>query len=213
MCVTVVLRRVRCDSEEEPITVTKTDSTGPSICLFGGFCWIIKHSHIIYQDDDFEICAECDQKTLDTARWALTTYATATTVEEEEPSTHAECNASPLPFLVHKYNEIVQSELVNILSRRIEFSKCKALLHYILGLPRFIDRTPLIDVFGKSVGRWCGYKRAAQLRDIAAEHKLGREMAFALQFAFRRHVEKAKARLRKRNSESAVLIMIVSDAY
>ncbi|KAI3325955.1 hypothetical protein HD806DRAFT_532608 [Xylariaceae sp. AK1471] len=205
MCVTVVLRRVRY--EENPVT-TDAYNTNTSLCLFGGFCCMIGHSHVLYQDDGFEVCSECDRKTLQIARWSLT----ACTATFEEPPICPE--RLPPPYLISTYNDTVQSELLGVLSRRIKFSKCKVLLHYILGLPRFIDKIPLIEIFGESVSRWCGYKRAEQLKDIATEHKLGREMGFALQFAFKRQVEKKKARQRRKSDfDSGAVNKVVYNAY
>ncbi|KAI8633905.1 hypothetical protein F5Y19DRAFT_489339 [Xylariaceae sp. FL1651] len=178
MCVTSILRRV---GYKETNDVAKLQAADTPVCLFGEYCAMVGHTHVVYQDDELEICAGCDYDSwLRIAHWSLAT----STASFEEPRRCAE--RPPPPSAIDTFNKTVQNELRAHLSRHIAFGKCKALLHYLLGLPWFIEKRPLIDIFGESVGRWCGSKQW-ELKHLAAEHDLDRELGYALKIGMKLH--------------------------
>ncbi|KAI0535404.1 hypothetical protein GGR58DRAFT_515382 [Xylaria digitata] len=168
MCVTTILRR----RIGEPVP----ESTSHEMCLFGKHCTTVGHTHIIYQDGDCEVCDECDfDEKISIALWSLDISSpTEEALLLWDHRTHS-------PSAIKAYNDTANLELVRILSEDIEFSECKSLLHYILCLPYYIDRRPLVKKFGESVRTRCGYKHRLELRNIAEEHGFDQEMTAAFQ--------------------------------
>ncbi len=141
---------------------------------------------------------DMDEK-LPTARWSLnisspTVLGPPPKWEDRPPLPH--------PRMVEVYANTAKLELIRILSRRIEFSMCKFILHYILGLPEYISRSPLIKIFGERVGRWCGYHGRLELKHIADKHGWELELSVALDSALKRKMKKKAARKKKERQDS-----------
>ncbi|KAI1108218.1 hypothetical protein F5Y14DRAFT_457256 [Nemania sp. NC0429] len=147
-----------------------------SFCLLGEFCARIGHSLTIFQDPELEACTGCDvHNKMSPARWSLFVH-TETDLETSKPLRRTLSLGT-----IRRYNETVQMELQRILKKCTSYGQCRALLHYILSLPRYIDKDPLIDAFANIVGFWCRTKRGKELSQIAANHGFGSEFVFAME--------------------------------
>lgn len=183
MCIITVLRRVG----DRKTMLTDYNELDTSICLLGKYCTAIGHSQTIYQDPEWEeeTCAACDEDDLMTiVHWSLS----VSEPKHKEPLVNQKC--PPPSSAIDKYNSTVLAELHKFLDKDTDFDECKLVLHYILGLPHYIDKLPLIDAFANSVGRWCGFKRGEDLRRLSLWHGFGREMQLALQLAYQHPKDK-----------------------
>ncbi|KAI1200317.1 hypothetical protein F5X97DRAFT_321544 [Nemania serpens] len=172
MCVITVLRRF---ADEADSTSTNYHDVDTSICLLGEFCTIIGHSLTLFQTPQWEVCTNCDtENTIATARWSLLVH---TTTDPEPPR----CPKSPPPpSTIRKYNDTALLELQKKLEQRASAGQFRVLLHYILSLPEYIEKVPLIDAFGNTLGGCCGLQLGRELVKIAREHGFGREFRPAL---------------------------------
>ncbi|KAI1182091.1 hypothetical protein F5B17DRAFT_216347 [Nemania serpens] len=173
MCVITVLRRY--GGGEGP-TLTEDHDIDTSICLLGKYCTVIGYSLTIFQDPMSEVCTDCDmQNKISTAYWSLS-------VRTPTPPEPPRCaKRPPPPGEIRIYNDTVLMELKRNLGQCTSFGQCRALLHYILSLPGYIEKVPLIDAFAKTVGSWCGHELGRELSKIVSEHGFGREFGPALQ--------------------------------
>ncbi|KAI0812106.1 hypothetical protein GGR55DRAFT_640438 [Xylaria sp. FL0064] len=196
MCAITVLRR-----HNRELRHNAADSHDPDncVCLFGECCRLVKHSYTVYRDGEKEVCAECDlEGDLRIARWSAEIPLPTL---EERPKWEDLSTLTLDPSMIDMYNRTVQLELTRILSPPMELGRYKSILHYILGLPCFIDVPPLIKIFGDIVGPRCGYKCGLELTRIAEGHGWEVELDFALDFAFKRHMDMKASKNVKRKSE------------
>ncbi|KAI1355076.1 hypothetical protein F5Y01DRAFT_310995 [Xylaria sp. FL0043] len=199
MCGITVLRRHNGELRHNAADFHDSDAR---FCLFGEYCRLIKHSYLVYQDGEREVCAECDLKgDLRIARWsAEISLPTLKETPEWE-------NLSTLmldPSTIDVYNKTVQLELTRILSVPMELGRYNSILHYTLGLPCFIDVPPLIKIFGDKVGPRCGYQCVLELMRIAEGHGWEVELDSALGVAFKRHMDmKSSKKVKKKSKHHA----------
>ncbi|KAI1429225.1 hypothetical protein F5Y12DRAFT_798553 [Xylaria sp. FL1777] len=202
MCVIKILRSHSSNQGSSP---TDSHDSNTSMCLFGQYCKLVGHSHIVYQDGETDICALCDtEEKFDIACWSL--KVSSPTVEI--PLTWDDLPSPPYAGIIELYNKTARDELNRILSKPIELSKCKFILHYVLALPYFIDMPPLIKIFGEKVGQWCGYRGGRELVHLAEDHGWDVELDYALDYAFKRQMnkktERKKKKKKKQNKEHVV---------
>ncbi|KAI1360215.1 hypothetical protein F5Y08DRAFT_343893 [Xylaria arbuscula] len=182
MCIISVLRSHSSDDEPAPAQAPDSDT---SFCLFGMHCAQIKHTHFLYLDGEQEICPGCDVRSvLQTVLWSVNA-SKSTPLTIPDPF-YWEDRKPPLTSTTEAWNTTAQRELTWLLSKKdISFVHCKFILHYILGLPYFIEREPLLKIFGEKVGSWCGYQAGVELRGIAREHFWDGELEVALHAGFK----------------------------
>ncbi|KAK5632262.1 hypothetical protein RRF57_007976 [Xylaria bambusicola] len=188
MCVIEVLRSHAINEEPIPDDAPSCDN---KFCLFGMHCFQVQHTHVIFQDGEFEICLACDgAELIPTALWSLNVSG----LTISNPFVW-EKRAPPLKASIELWNKTAQNELAKILAEDgIDLSRCKFILHYILGLPHFINREPLLKIFGESVGAWCEYVGSCELREIAEDHFWDEELNVAFEYAFKLEMDKKVAK-------------------
>ncbi|KAI0509388.1 hypothetical protein F5B22DRAFT_658140 [Xylaria bambusicola] len=187
MCVIEVLRSY--GDNDEPIP-DDTPTSDDKFCLFGMHCFQVQHTHVIFLDGEFEVCPACDiVELLPTALWSLNVSG----LTISNPFVW-EKRAPPLKASVELWNKTAQNELTKILSEDdLDLNRCKFILHYILGLPHFIERVPLLKIFGESIGTWCGYAGSCELKEIAEDHDWDDEFDAVLEYAFKSHMDEKVA--------------------
>lgn len=172
---------LRCCGDEKKSMWTADHDIDTSICLLGEFCNFIGHSLTIFQGPKSEVCPDCDfQNKIDTARWSLRVGERTYLESPRRPG------SPPPPGVIRKYNNTVRTELRRNLEQCTSSSQCKVLLHYILSLPRYIEKNILIIIFANVVGSWSRDKLLKELSHIAKEHGVGRNLDSALQIELER---------------------------
>ena len=158
-------------------------------------CEQVKHTHFLYLDGEREVCPCCERGIFQTVMWSL-----ETTSETYPYPYYWEISKPPVTVAAELWNKTAQKELIRILSKDTDFIQCKFLLHYIFGLPKFIEREPLIKIFGEKVGSWCGYQGGLELVKIAEVHVYDVELDVALESGFKLQMDEM-ARLKEKRGE------------
>ncbi|KAI1262714.1 hypothetical protein F5Y18DRAFT_150177 [Xylariaceae sp. FL1019] len=188
MCVTTILRTVE-DGRGQKYYRPIIDQDFPP-CLLGEWCERIEHHHFILREADTERCATCNEEAIKTALWAAGGGAPITTgtltpcrdlTEQEGPNLNKATSTGwrELEQVWGDVNVTVQQQLRSSLDEDLPLETLIAILHYIFGLPVFIQKEPLVNILGEKVGA-CDSDIEHSFQVIAQQHLFSQELGCAL---------------------------------
>ncbi|KAI0024556.1 hypothetical protein F4780DRAFT_796375 [Xylariomycetidae sp. FL0641] len=221
MCGVAYIKTFTCQHTE----VEELRKTGPH-CLLGKHCASVGHVHQVTKPRERRACTLCEtRKGAREAERAARTQALATNgfvsqkssggpkaaaaatpksaaaLQQQQQQQQSSTTGKAPPPMVPVLNATAQAELRDLMRRDLKAGYSKALLHYVLGLPRSLDRKPLVALFGEGVA---GYYRAEDERAFVAVARrtgYGELMETALKRGAGLRIAEEKAAARREQEE------------